>query len=653
MINISGQYNVTFDFCAGCLSLLILASILLRNRLHSARARIFTTMVLVLCVAAFTEFATGVLRNTGHTGGFAAELITAISHLSYVSVEFVLAMYFLQLTGRVHGLSRARRMLLGGPEIIYICCLALPWIRAEMFYYDEAGIYHRGDLYSIYVLVVAFYAAYCLVLLLCYHKAIRHDFVYAIGLYAGYLLGMLSELESPYLRASLFIESLFVAGCTLLLGGEGEAMDLGTGVFSYYTLTKDIRTLFGARYSTHVIAVKLRHYNYYNVNLGVDTTENILRMIAAWLDTKSKENIRVYRAGNSEFAVLYYNSSEESAKALAEEIRQRFDDPWVCSRMSISVPAQVWLTRVPDKVQTEGQLAIFITAKYNYRIPVDQVYMADEMKDEERRIAVELAIQRALERETFEVYYQPIYDTKAGIIHSAEALIRLKDPELGMISPEEFIPAAEKNGTIGRIGEFVFESVCRFLSEGTAVQYGLEYVEVNLSTVQCMDKELGRRLSEIAAKYDVSPSRINLEITETAMIYSEETMTQVMRDLSCRGFTFALDDFGTGHANYSYILKFPFRLIKVDKSFLWSLPERPENRIIFDNMLQLIRGLKRSIVVEGIETREQRDMLTEMGVDYLQGYYYSKPVPEELFLDFLRRYNTKNPCITTESTLSC
>ncbi len=635
-----GQYNTTFDLCAGLLSLLILVSMLVRHRTRSPRARVFMVMVLVHCIASFSELGTGVLRNTGNTLGTMPDVVTAVAHLSYVSVEFLLALYILHLTGRIYGLSRARQMLLLFPEIIYVCCLILPWIRSEMFYYDEAGVYHRGILYNIYILVVIFYAAYCMIVLLCYRRVIRHDFVYAIGLYAGYGLGMLSEVISPYLRISLFIQALFVAGCMVLLGGEGEALDSETGVYSYNTLIKDMRTLFGAHYSTYVIAVKLQHYNYYNVNLGVDTTSDILRMIGEWLDSKSRERVQVYRGGNSEFTVLCYNSGAEEAKALAEEIRRRFEHPWQYKRMTIFVPAQVWLTSVPDKVRTEGQLAIFITSKYDYRIPAKHVYLADEMKDEERRASVELAILRALEHKSFEVYYQPICDAKANKIHSAEALIRLKDPELGMISPEEFIPIAEKSGIIGQIGEFVFETVCRFLSEETAIQYGLQYVEVNLSTVQCMDTDLGKRLEEIATKYNVSPDRINLEITETAMIYSEDTMTQVMEDLSQRGFTFALDDFGTGHANYSYILKFPFRLIKVDKSFLWSLPERPENVIIFDNMLQLARGLKRQVVIEGVETPKQCSMLVEKGVDYLQGYYYSRPVSEKLFLDYLRSYNS-------------
>ena len=162
-----------------------------------------------------------------------------------------------------------------------------------------------------------------------------------------------------------------------------------------------------------------------------------------------------------------------------------------------------------------------------------------------------------------------------------------------MISPEEFIPVAEQTGMIAQIGDFVFTEVCRFLSSGAPQHAGLQFVEVNLSVVQCMNTQLPERLLSIAEGYGVSTSEINLEITESAMVYSMNTMRSVMEELTKEGFSFALDDFGTGRANLSYIQNFPFRIIKVDKSFLWAEGESEDNHVIFENMLSLIRAWKR------------------------------------------------------------
>ncbi len=634
-----GRYNLNFDLCAGFLDLLLLVSLLRKRSLQSKRIRVFVGMVVLMTIAAFAEFGTGAIRNMGATGGIYPAVMTAIAHYTYISVEFMLALYLLQLTGRGHGLSGARILLLSAPEIICTISLLLPWIRSNIFYYDEAGVYHRGSLYIIYALVVAFYTIYCLVLILLYRRAIRHDFIYVLGLYCGFLLSLVLEILAPYLRASIFIQSLFLVGCTLLLGGEEGAADPETGLYSSWSLSKDMRTLFGAKYSTYVIAIKLQHFNYYNVTLGVGTMRGVLSVMGRWLREQKHMRTNMYRAGNGKFVLFLYNTEEEIAKTFAELVRMRFSETWDWDGMHVTIPSQVWMTQVPEKVKTEQQLAVFAEAEYNERLPQGSVYYADEMRDEERRIAVEMAVKRALERETLEVYYQPIYDTKEGRVRSAEALVRLTDPQLGPISPEEFIGVAEQTGMVSQIGEFVFESVCKFLADGRATRYGLEFVEVNLSTVQCMDTGLASRLSNIAGKYNVSPSSINLEITESAVIYSEETMKQVMQELLNRGFRFSLDDFGTGRSNYSYILQYPFHLVKIDKSFLWAMEKNVENCIIFENMLDLIQRLDRKAVVEGVETDAQRRMLLEYGVDYLQGYYYSKPVPEELFLDYIRKFN--------------
>lgn len=639
MIYPVGRYNLNFDLCAGFLDLLLLISLLRKRDLQSRRIRVFVGMVVLLTIAAFGEFSTGVLRNTGCTAGLAPALVTAVAHFSYISVEFMLALYILQLTGRGHGLSGARILLLSAPEIVFTMALLLPWLRSNIFYYDEAGVYHRGSLYILYVLVVSFYTIYCLVLIILYRRAIQHDFVYVLGLYCGFLLSLVLEMIGPYLRASIFIQSLFLAGCTLLLGGEEAAADQETGLYSTWSLSKDMATLFGAKYSTYVIAVKLQHFNYYHVTLGAGTMHGVLSEMGRWLREQKSSRMGIYRAGNGEFVLFLYNAREETAKAFAETVRKRFSDVWNWQGMNVTVPSQVWLTQVPEKVKTEGQLAVFAEAEYNERLPRSCVYYADEMHDEERHIAVEMAVKRALERESLEVYYQPIYDAKADCIRSAEALVRLTDPQLGAISPEEFIGVAEQTGMVSQIGEFVFETVCGFLADGRAKRYGLEFIEVNLSTVQCMDTGLAGRLARIAAKYNISPSSINLEITESAVIYSEETMNQVMQELLNLGFRFSLDDFGTGQSNYSYILNYPFHLVKIDKSFLWATDKNAQNRVIFENMLDLIQRLDRKAVVEGVETDAQRRMLLDHGVDYLQGYYYSKPVPEELFLDYIRKFN--------------
>ena len=239
-------------------------------------------------------------------------------------------------------------------------------------------------------------------------------------------------------------------------------------------------------------------------------------------------------------------------------------------------------------------------------------------------------MKRALANGTFEVYYQPIYSTQQERFNSAEALIRLFDAELGFISPEEFIPMAEKNGMILKIGEFVFRTVCRMMSREKIWEKGIDYIEVNLSVVQCMQEDICEMLYGIMDEYDIPYSCINLEVTETTI--ARDVLWDTMERMTVGGVTFSLDDYGTGYSNLSNVLKYPFHIVKLDKSMVWYAMENEAAMRALRHTVAMIRDLDMHIVAEGVETEEQRDILREMGCEYLQGYYFSKPVPERNFL---------------------
>lgn len=275
----------------------------------------------------------------------------------------------------------------------------------------------------------------------------------------------------------------------------------------------------------------------------------------------------------------------------------------------------------------------------------EPIFRIDETVLENKRFIkkIEAVVQKAIDEDGFEVYYQPIYSTKDKKFVSAEALVRLKDTTtLGYISPEIFIPIAEENGMIRAVGNQVFDKVCRFIKENKLEKYGIEYVEVNLSGAQFMDDQLNVMLLECAKEYDVPPEFINLEITETASIAAGDLLEYNMRRLKESNFKFSMDDFGTGYSNLAKIAQTDFDLIKLDKSLIWPCFETGESKtdaqIILESSVDMILKLGKEIVAEGVETKEQVDYLTERGVKYLQGFYFSKPLPEEGYLEFVKEH---------------
>ena len=257
----------------------------------------------------------------------------------------------------------------------------------------------------------------------------------------------------------------------------------------------------------------------------------------------------------------------------------------------------------------------------------------------ERKLAIEQAIMAEIKLQQFEVHYQPIYDIKEKRVSSLEALARLEVPGYGYVSPEEFIKIAEKNGTIVQLGKLVIEEVCRFINEEDLIEKGIKFVEINLSVVQCMREKLYKDIYGILEEYSIPPEMINLEITESAAAYSEDRLLRNMARLAMKGLTFSLDDYGSGYSNIGYLVDMPFSIVKIDKYFIWGAMKKASTRAILENAIRMFKAINKKIVTEGIENQEMVDMVTRLGADYIQGYFYSKPVKKDMIPEVIERLN--------------
>jgi len=247
----------------------------------------------------------------------------------------------------------------------------------------------------------------------------------------------------------------------------------------------------------------------------------------------------------------------------------------------------------------------------------------------------------AFSKGNVEVYFQPIYSNSDLAFRSAEALVRLKDNNGNLIYPNDFILDMEHDGRIVELGKIVFDQVCKFISENNMEELGLEYIEVNLSAVQCMQENLAEIYISIMEKYKINPKYINLEITETAQS-TRFILLKNMEILKQYGVSFSLDDFGTGNSNLNYVIEMPVKIVKFDKTMVNSYFENRIASFVMNSTIDMIKGLGHKIVFEGVETEEQITELSSMKVDYIQGYYYSKPIDMESFVKFIESNNNGN-----------
>ena len=258
---------------------------------------------------------------------------------------------------------------------------------------------------------------------------------------------------------------------------------------------------------------------------------------------------------------------------------------------------------------------------------IKKIYEEHDMENE---------IIEAMKDDRVEVFYQPIYSVKDKVFTSAEALVRIRDKQGELIPPGKFIEVAEKRGLIIQLGEIVFRKVCEFIKEHDLKEYGLKYIEVNLSMVQCGYENLADDFIQIMQETKVDPTAIILEITESASLREKSILLENMKKLKAIGVRFALDDFGTGQSNLNYIVEMPIDVVKFDSTMINAYFENGTATYVMDAAMDMIQGMDLAIVSEGIEEKEQYTKMKQLGIDYIQGYYFSKPVETEKFIDFIK-----------------
>lgn len=243
---------------------------------------------------------------------------------------------------------------------------------------------------------------------------------------------------------------------------------------------------------------------------------------------------------------------------------------------------------------------------------------------------------QALRDDRVEVFFQPIYSTKEKRFISAEALVRIRYKDGKLMPPGKFISVAEDSGMILQLGERVFEKTCQFLQKHNIEEMGMRYVEVNLSVIQCEMRDLADRYIKLMQEYDVNPWLINLEITETGSVQTKMYLMQNMKKLIDYGVSFSLDDFGNGQSNLDYMIDMPISIVKLDMNMTAVYFKDMKARFVVLATIRMAHEMDLMIVAEGIETEEQLKEMQEQGIDFIQGYYFSRPLPMDEFITFMK-----------------
>ena len=638
--------NTSFHIMSYTSALLIVLTCivytLIEHRTQKKQNKVYLVMLIVLALNAVACIITSFSRSYPDVPvyNFISNFFMSAYFLLHTALCPIFYNYTLVVTGYSTKLSSKKQVLFNVPFVLSEIPVLLNPIFHTVFYYDDKMEFHRNLGETIIYISAAFYFLASLFLLLRSWKGLttkkRRALMY---LFCVTFLGLLIQLLFIDLKVELLAESIGVLGLMLSVENENDRMDSDTELYNRKAFITDISNLLYSRQFFRLITVKITNSDIIQRSTGSSNMDSITILVSDFFKSILPKYC-IYNLSYDTYILLIQEESRDFTDNIINKILNRFDEEWQIKSSDFLLHATLMLTEIPKDYDNIESILRMVDSSIPENVE-KKVLEGPDLDYIIRRAEVEEAIQKGLENNGFEVYYQPTYHMDDLSLYGAEALVRLNSENLGKLYPDEFIPIAENIGLIDDIDNFVLREVCKFIKSGLPQKYGMSSINVNLSVLQCMHPDFVSETLSIVDNYDIDKSMINFEITESVAANDYTTLSGIIDSLRDNGFMFSVDDYGTGYSNIQSIFSINFDIVKIDKSILWAAEKDEFGMIILSNSVRMITQLGKKILVEGVETEEQIELLRQFPVDYLQGFYFSKPIPKSEFLEFVKQHKNE------------
>lgn len=634
---------VYFDYCALVIILLVIIMMIVRNMNRGRVNHWFLILLCVLFVTAAFDAVTILYDNIG-SGNVAGKYVSNTMYL-WLRNQFSMwyTVYILAQCDVLHKLTSRKLFLIlySLPiTLVSVCLLLINPITKSFFYLDANDIYTRGPFILVLYILSLVYMIVAVIVLIKDHEIIGNKNCLFLSLaFVMVLLATIIQFFCPNYIVEMFCSSISCLTLALTVQAPESKIHAGTGLYKTSAFQNDVRIHKARGKDFDVVFISITNMKSLLDILGFNELNKLIKRISYELLRYSKKNkidYSLYYFENGCFAVLFTGKSRELAYKTGQAFNAAMSPNFSVKEMQLKVMANVCFASFPDDIGEIEFLVSFSERLANEAFTGDLLLARNlfEKRDYEIDRDMSAIINRCLLQNRISLNYQPVYSVKEERFVSCEAFLRIHDSVYGDIAPLRLIEAAEKTGEIHGITTYVIEEACRLISNPNYFAMGIDYVEINLSPLQCMWDDFVTVLLSTMENYGVLAEQICINVTDidNALIYSR--MAENISFLAQMGIRLYMDDFGAGVFEIERLTGLPLNGIKLDRDFVKAGTEE-ENTTVLKNTVKMLKDMGREVIAVGIETPQMRRQLLDMGCNILQGYYYCKPLNQDELIQFL------------------
>lgn len=633
-------YILDYEICALFFYAIIMYRYFHQRRFDNLKNRLYGFIMWITLFDIIFDILSSIIIDNVFVVPYALTyIVNTVFYMLQILMPLLMTSYILAMVEKLSWDHRVMLSFLAAPGVIVLLLMLTNSLHGLVFYIDIYKGYVHGKLFVLTYFFCLFYMIICLMQTYHYrHMLTKNEQTTVYQFMIIVFFAMLIQYLYPAFLITGVAMAMSVIMWYFTLQNPDTMLDIATDTFNYEGFIAYLHDYQVSKKNLHLVAIKIENLRHINELMGIENGNELLVQVASFLKDTGK-TVKVFRMRGSCFVAA--TPDDKEYEHLKQQVSRRLRSIFKVNNINVLVQATICnlsTMQQDGRLSTSQQTFFYIEQAFLEPHPDGQLIHKINIEEQflakiERNHQIEVCLRQALESGTgLEIYLQPLWSIKNKRYESAEALMRFTHPVLGKISPDEFVKVAENCGLATQLDKFAIRQVCTFIGRSALIkEKKLKSIEVNLSALEFIHNNLAANIKSIMQEYKIDPGCLIFEITETAATESFDILKSCMDELTAAGFRFALDDFGMGYANISQVLSLPFYMVKMDSSLLKG------SEVVIKDVNHMFKSMHKKTVIEGVEKGEQVANAQKIGIDYIQGFYFSRPLALDKFETFISK----------------